>query len=258
VTATGSAEEVLDHGPVPKHAQLSAILRDLVADELAPDSPLPSERQLMARYGVSRATVRMAVGRLVTEGRLYRVPARGTFVAPPRVESQLHLASFTQDMRRRGLEPSTVVLAAELVAAPPAPVVAALRLGDGAAYRVERLRGAGGAPMAHELGWYAAAPLAGLLEADLTGSLYALLASAYGVVISTGRQTVRAEGAEPDRARLLGTHPGAALLVFERTSYAGELAVEHVTSWYRGDRYQVHMALDRHAAGGGTREGATR
>jgi len=112
--------------------------------------------------------------------------------------------------------------------------------------------------MAHELGWYAAAPLAGLPDADLTGSLYALLASTYGVVITTGRQTVWAEGAEPDRAQLLGTRAGAALLVFERTSYAGELPVEHVTSWYRGDRYQVHMALDRHAAGGATLEGATR
>ena len=97
-------------GPVPKHIQLRQILEGLVSDDLAPDSPIPSERELMATYGVSRMTVREAIGQLVTEGRLYRVRGKGTFVAAPRVDSMLELTSFTEDMRRRGHEPSTVVL----------------------------------------------------------------------------------------------------------------------------------------------------
>jgi GntR family transcriptional regulator len=92
-------------GPVPKHRQLREILLALVDAELPPDSAIPSERQLVSRFRVSRATVREAVGRLVSEGRLYRVRGKGTFVAAPRVESQLHLASFTKDMRRRGHKP---------------------------------------------------------------------------------------------------------------------------------------------------------
>ena len=64
----------------------------------------------MTTYAVSRATVRRAIESLVAEGALRRVQGKGTFVAPPRVQSHLHLASFTQDMRRRGKAPSTRVV----------------------------------------------------------------------------------------------------------------------------------------------------
>ena len=56
-------------------------------------------------------------------------------------------------------------------------------------------------------------------------------------------QTAWAEVADRSNAALLGVPPGAPLMVFRRTSAAGSTLVEHITSWYRGDRYQVHMSL---------------
>jgi len=236
----------VDEGPVPKHQQLRDILLELITEELAPGSPVPSERELVQGYGVSRATVREAIGQLAREGRLDRVHGKGTFVASPRVESQLHLASFTQDMGRRGLTPSTVVLAAE-VADSPASAAAALRLAPGEpAYRLERLRLADGVPMALEESWLPVGPLPGLLDHDLSGSVYSLLAGPYGLPLDSGSQAVWAEAADDGRARLLRVAPGAPLLVFRRTSSAGALPLEHVTSWYRGDRYQVQMDLSPH------------
>jgi GntR family transcriptional regulator len=233
-------------GPVPKHRQLREILLELITEELVPGSPVPSERELVQRYGVSRATVREAIGQLAQEGRLDRVHGKGTFVASPRVESQLHLASFTEDMRRRGLTPATVVLAAE-VAEAPAGAAAALRLGPGEpAYRLERLRLADGLPIALEESWLPVEPLPGLLDHDLAGSVYSLLAGPYGLPLDSGSQTVWAEGADESQARLLRVDPGAPLLVFRRTSSAGARPLEHVTSWYRGDRYQVQMELSPH------------
>jgi len=235
----------LAEGPVPKHVQLRAILLDLAENHLGPDAPIPSERDLTTRFGVSRATVREAVGQLVAEGRLYRIHGKGTFVGRERVESQLHLASFTEDMRRRGLDPATLVRSvAELE--PSAAVRAALALEEGATvWRAERLRLAGGVPMALEVGWYPASLLPGLVSQDLSGSLYTLLARRYGLTIDRGEQTAWAEVADRPTAALLGVPPGAPLMVFRRTSAAGRTPVEHATSWYRGDRYQVHMTLDR-------------
>ncbi|WP_135848779.1 GntR family transcriptional regulator [Serinibacter arcticus] len=231
-------------GRVLKHARLRALLLEQVGSTWQAHAAIPSERELMAAHGVSRATVREAIGRLVEEQVLYRVHGRGTFVAGPRVQSTLHLASFTQDMRRRGLQPSTILRSARLERS-TAEVRTALALDSGApAWRVERLRLAGGVPMALEVAWYSPAVLPDLGDQDLTGSLYALLGEAYGVRIERAEQTAWAEAADVALAEPLGVDAGAPLLVFRRTSATGDgRAVEHVTSWYRGDRYQVHMSL---------------
>lgn len=250
VSRPGRENRVVTDGPVPKHVQLRQILERLVTEELGPDAPIPSERDLMAQYGVSRMTVRQAIGQLVLEGRLRRVRGKGTFVAPPRVDSMLELTSFTEDMRRRGHEPSTVILrSVELE--PPPTVRRALRLtAVQTAYRIERLRIADGIPMALEDGWYSTAPLPGLLDRDLSGSLYSLFARSYGVVIDAATQTLRAEIADAETARILGVPVGAPLLVLERTSTADERPIEHIVSWYRGDRYQVHIDLARSSDSG--------
>ncbi|GAA4848103.1 GntR family transcriptional regulator [Saccharopolyspora rosea] len=253
--ATGPPRAVLRDGPTPKHAQLREILRDLARSELLPGSPVPSERDLAARYGVSRLTVREAVGQLVAEGLLVRVRGKGTFTTRPRVESQLHLASFTEDMRRRGMRPETVLLEAAATIPPPG-TAEALGLAPGrAAHWLYRLRKADGAPMAVERGWYHADVLPGLLDHDLTDSLYSLLAREYDVHLERGTQTVLAEGADAETARLLGVRPGSPVLVFRRVSTARGTPVEDMTSWYRGDLYQVTMQLDRNPEPAGHRPG---
>ena len=235
---------VLEAGPVSKHAQLRSILAELVETSLAPHAAIPPERKLMTRYGVSRSTVREAIRQLVEEGVLYRVQGKGTFVAGERVQSDLHLASFTEDMRRRGLVPATIVRSARLVEAPLA-VRAALGLGSGAqVLEIERLRLADGVPMALERGYYPAELLPELGEKDLTRSLYATFATEYGLRIDNAEQAVWAEAADPKLADTLGIVAGAPLIVFRRTSSAGSAFLEHVTSWYRGDRYQIHMTLN--------------
>jgi GntR family transcriptional regulator len=198
----------------------------------------------MVEYGVSRATVREAIRQLVEEEKLYRVHGKGTFVAGERIQSTLHLASFTEDMRRRGLVAATIVRGAFLVEA-PFEARAALGLGAGAkVWDVERLRLAGGVPMALERGSYPAALLPDLGSHDLTRSLYTTLAGGYGLRIDHAEQTVWAASADAGLAEALGVAPGAPLMVFRRTSSAGSRPVEYVTSWYRGDRYQIHMSLE--------------
>jgi GntR family transcriptional regulator len=240
----GDQERIVD-GPKPKHVQLREILRRLIEQELPPGAPIPSERELAERYGVSRLTVRSAVGRLVADGLLVTVRGKGTFTVQRRMELQLYLMSFSADMRRRGLTPSTEVLStAEEV--PPPSTATALRLGPGEiAFGLRRLRRADGLPLAVERGWYHRGHLPSLLELDLTGSLYTQLAQVHGVVFDHATQTVWAEAADGPTARLLGVRSGTPLLVFRRVSSRGGAPMEDMTSWYRGDHYQVMMQLDR-------------
>jgi len=233
----------IDDGPRPKHVQLSDVLAEVATRDLGPGAAIPSERDLMATYDVSRATVRKAIDSLVAGGLLHRIHGKGTFVARPRVESHLHLASFSDDMRRRGLVPSTRMMRVD-EERPPAEVAKALRLRpDGTAWRIDRVRLADGQPMAIEQGWYPRALLPDLDTEDLTGSLYTLFASRYGLVIDAAEQTLWGEAAEGATARRLDAPVHTPLLVFRRVSSAAGRPVEYVVSRYRGDRYQVHMSL---------------
>jgi GntR family transcriptional regulator len=244
MTTNRDERPVLSEGPVSKQAQLRSILQEMVENTLSQHAAIPPERKLMSKYGVSRSTVREAIRQLVEEGLLYRVQGKGTFVGGERVQSDLHLASFTEDMRRRGLVPATIVRSSTRIEA-PLDVRAALGLGTGAeVQRIERLRLAGGIPMALERGFYPSTLLPDLDRQDLTRSLYATLATEYGLRIDNAEQAVWAEAADPDIAEILGIAAGAPLIVFRRTSSASSASVEHVTSWYRGDRYQIHMTLN--------------
>ncbi len=233
----------IDDGPRPKHAQLSDVLAELAVRDLGPDAAIPSERELMTTYGVSRATVRKAIDNLVASGLLHRIQGKGTFVARPRVESRLHLASFSQDMLRRGLTPSTRLLRVD-EERPPAEVARSLLLGArGTAWRIDRIRLADDQPMAIEQGWYPTSLLPDLDAEDLSGSLYTLFDVRYGLVIDAAEQTLWGDAAEGTTSRRLEAPVHTPLLVFRRVSSAAGRPLEHVVSRYRGDRYQVHMTL---------------
>jgi GntR family transcriptional regulator len=253
------AEQVSDRitgGPQPKHQQLRELLIGLVV----PGEAIPSERDLMVTYGVSRATVRKAIDGLVADGLLQRTHGIGTFAVRPRLETRLHLASFSQDMRRRGLQPSTRLISVTQ-AKPPAEVADWFGLEPNQkAWRIVRIRLADNTPIAHEDGWYPVHLLPELDRQDLVGgSLYEILGARYGLWVEQAEQTLWGESADAGMAAALAAPLATPVLVFGRRSIAVGQRIEHVVSRYRGDRYMVHMELSRDdlSAATSTPEGST-
>ena len=99
-------------------------LKDMIAAEiregaLQPGARLRSEAELERTHRVSRITVRQALGALVQDGDLYRVPGKGTYVAVPKVAPLAAFTSFSENMAAQGLTPSYRVLSVAWVAPPP-------------------------------------------------------------------------------------------------------------------------------------------
>lgn len=246
-----------------KHVVVREYLRGLVDDELGPGDRIPSERDLCQRFGVSRMTVRQAVDALVVDGVLDRVQGRGTFVAQHKVDMQLRLTAFDDEMRRRGMEPSSRVLRAATMPA-PRDVAAALELEPGAeVVYLRRVRLADGAPMALEENWcprallpgtsanaFTGTPATGLAGTTVDGaqsdgsldepppSVFAALTAA-GYPPSWGEDTIEAVSLSPAEAQLLGTRPGAAAMRITRRTFSVDVPVDFSRALYRGDRYAL-------------------
>ena len=76
---------------------------------------LPSERQLCQDYEVSRTTVRNALGSLVNSGVLYQIQGKGTFVRERNRENLSNYYSFTEQTKRNGKTPKSIVVSFEIL-----------------------------------------------------------------------------------------------------------------------------------------------
>ncbi|SDK27479.1 GntR family transcriptional regulator [Nonomuraea maritima] len=233
--------------PVPKYFQLREILLDLIdSDELSIGAAIPSERELCQRFGLSRMTVRQAVDHLVSEGRLHRVPGKGTFVARPKIELALQLTSFTEDMRARGMIPGSRDLDRRIVRA-SAHLAKELGIPPGEeVHFIERLRTADGEPLSIERAHIPVKLAPDLASFDLSEkSLYELLETRYSLVMDAGELTIDGGIADPSDADLLKLPRGGAVLLLQRRSFSGGVCAELGVSTYRADRYQLRTVLDR-------------
>jgi GntR family transcriptional regulator len=230
---------------VPRYYEIEQALRTRIA-ELKPDDPLPSDAMLCDEFGVSRMTARNAVQRLSQEGLVYRVPGRGTFVAEPPVHRQAgNLLSFTEEMRRRGREPSSRVLAREV--REPGPAEASrLQLAPGAqVVALRRLRVADDEPVAIEEAVFPAVVAPLVLDADLERrSLHDTLVEG-GHVPTMGRARLGAEAAGAEDAELLHVPVGSPLLVEKRVIHDQDgRPLELCESRYAGARYGLDVQFD--------------
>ena len=76
---------------------------------------LKTEKEYQQEYGVSRDTIRKAFGKLENEDYIVKKTAVGTFVKYKKSNYVLSsLESFSEQMRKRGIEPSSEFVSIEL------------------------------------------------------------------------------------------------------------------------------------------------
>ena len=233
-------ELLVSEGRALKHVQVREYVRSLVAGA-APGTAAPSERELVHRFGVARMTVRQAMDALVVEGLLERIPGRGTFVARPR-RTASRVSSFGEEMARRNLLSESQTLLARREQAGPG-VARALSISEGdAVIHWRRLRRGDGTPMCIEDAYLNEILIPGFLQAGMPTSLYEAL-GARGLRPTWAEDSITADIASEEEARLLEVEPGVAVLRHSRRALAGEKVVEVSRSVYRSDRFTLWVQL---------------
>ena len=239
--ASSAKNRKLDRSsPTPLWAQLLDDLRSRAdAGEFA--DAFPSETALVEAYGVSRNTVRDAVGRLRADGVVVagrgRRPRLGIEVE---IEQPLGaLYSLYDSVEAAGLEQRSIVRVLEVRT--EASAAAHLDLADDAPLLyLERLRLAADEPLAIDHAWFPAELAEQLLAVDFTHTgFYDELANRAGIRLTGGEEYIHA--VMPSRAErtLLKLGSGVAAFAIDRLGYVRNHRVEWRHTLVRGDRFSV-------------------
>ncbi len=208
---------------------------------------LPNEDELAERAGVSRATVREAVGGLVEAGYLTRRHGSGTYVTatPPRRHALDTSVSYLTMIREAGMQPGIVILDQGEQRA-SATEAETLRLDpEEPMLRVERIRTADGRPVVYSVDHL---PLRFLPAGagSLDSSLYKTLEEGGHGVHGASARLVPVV-AEQRLADLLEVEAGTPLLHIDQVDFDGDgHPVMLSAEWHVADAFELH--INRRAA----------
>jgi len=224
----------------PLYIQIANILRQSIENgQLKKGEKLPSENELVQRFGISRITATAALDEMVKARLAYRQRGRGTFVAQPFLSNFSFFSSFTEDMHERGLEPSSRLVSL-LVAKPNLEMLEKLRMSDkNEYYCLKRARLANNEPVVFQSAYLPVNMYADLENVDFERQyLYEVMRKTYGYKPTWGEAIVEAGAATTEEAGCLDIKNGAPVLIIWHLTLDDRFVVlEYVRSVYRSDRF---------------------
>ncbi|WP_080873748.1 GntR family transcriptional regulator [Oceanobacillus timonensis] len=229
---------------IPLHIQIYKSLKEKITAQKYTEK-IPSERELMDMYSVSRTTIREAVTKLVNDGLLIKVHGKGTYVnkKPPIQEWLSSLNSFTETVRRMGMVPGSKLLTSKKLAADKHQI----EVFEEDVLMIERLRYADEKPIAIEKHYYPLSIGERLTQFNLDKeTIYDLLENELGIVLDEAEQYITTEIIEDHLAQYLEIPYGSNVLLVERiiVDDIGNV-IEYYTGQFRPDKYTFRMKTKR-------------
>lgn len=248
LSRTGGGE-----GGAPLYQRIARTLQTEIARGIYhAGSQLPSESELMRRFGVSRHTVRAAIGRLQEAGLVKSHHGLGTIVQSPGAgQHYIHQVNTLSDLFPLDAEPHYDPIDGTLIELPPwarfFPV-----LDDGRKWlRITGDRRKPGAVKPfNEVELFIAARFAGIarMVGTSSGSIYTALEAIYGESIVEVEQVIggfRADGVRGGKIGLKQGDSGIEVRSLHRVSSDGDVGIFTLNRFPTED-YSFSMILRRH------------
>lgn len=235
---------------MPLYYQLKEILLEYITNQHTDlDVPIPPEVEISAHFEISRPTVRQAINELVVEGYLFRVKGKGTFVSKSKINQSFlrELDSFNNEMREKGLHPSTKVLRATVINS-DRKISEALQIPFGMeVIELRRLRFANDEPIVSVITYLPYEKCKAILSKDLENeSLYQILQDECGYILKKAVRQLEASLVGEYEAELLRVERGAPIQYIKTITYlSDDTPIEYSLAKYRGDRNKFTFEIER-------------
>lgn len=245
----GALSDTLAPPPAPLYEQIRENLQQQIrAGAFRHYERIPSEKELMLHFGVSRITVRQALSDLAREGLIFKIPGKGSYVSKPKPTQELtQLKGFGEAMAQQGYVTTNRVVGLATVLADET-VAARLDLPPGLPVtEIRRVRYLDGSPVSFDITYIKTELGQKLAREDLAGrDIFAILEQDYGIPLGHAEQSIQALTADPDLAAWLETAPGAPVLHIERLAHSRDGApLEFDYVYYRGDTFRYRLHINR-------------
>lgn len=219
----------------------------ILSREYPEGNMLPSETQFMAKYNISRITVRNALALLEQEGYVYRIQGKGCYVSSNyRQQSLDKIHSYTDAILAAGMAPGRTILK-NAVEPCTKKVAALLHLKErDPVFILKRIILADGLPICLT---QATLPYAKLIDIDCydfrSESLYDILENKYGYTIDRTAISFEASASDPQVSKLLSIPENTPLLIYNSISYSkigkDELPIELCESYYLTNKIKYKL-----------------
>ncbi|MFB4167685.1 GntR family transcriptional regulator [Virgibacillus sp. JSM 102003] len=210
-------------------------------------SLIPTERELMKEFDVSRTTIRQAISVLVQIGLLEKTQGRGTLVKPQKLVGSLgRLKGFAEEVVEKGHIPQSKLLRTEFSDLLFTEKSMLNVKEDESILLIERIRFADDMPIAFERTCWPYNIGSILMQYDLNAARYYEILENHNIYLHKASEKIYAINATQDEADLLGIRPGEAMLEMNRLSFGmNNHPIEYTKTKYRSDQYHYDIELKR-------------
>ena len=228
------------------YLQLLDMIQGQIQDKsLKPGDMLPSEKEFCQHYHISRTTVRLTFRELEQQGLIIRRRGLGTFISEPKVSRRLgSLYSFTEDMKKLGLTPSSQILSYRLISR-ECGSCALREFQSERLIEVVRLRLANDRPMLLEKTYLSVDLCPDLSWERLeNNALYAILTERHHLQPYRAVETYEAVLMTKEESQTLQSKPGEPAFLLRRSTWdAKERLIEYTTSIMPSSRSKFEITM---------------
>ncbi|MBM7871453.1 GntR family transcriptional regulator [Clostridium pascui] len=232
----------------PKYYVVKKKIIDMInSEEFSDTGMIPSERELMTMFHVSRITARRAVDDLVNEGYLYRIQGKGTFIKSDEGNYDLvSIMSCTEDIVRMGMTPSKKLICSTVMEADKVRAKKLQLINGDKVLMLKRVYYANEEPLNYTTAYLPCKIFPGIENYDFgKESIYNIVENVYGVKITKAHRTLEAVLVTDEVAECLELNLGDPVILFNAVTMGmvngKEVPIETFKSYYRSDKFKFYI-----------------